>query len=126
MNFEQTRGDPCLYVSTQGEPAIIAVYVDDIIIAGKTERIAEIKAALADRFDVKDMGELHYFLGVKIIQDHRKGTIWMGQPLYTENLISNFNMQDAKTCKIPVNPSIKLTKSNDDSTCIDMEQELKN
>ena len=123
MNFEQTRGDPCLYVSTQGEPAIIAVYVDDIIIAGKTnERIVESKAALADRFDVKDMGELHYFLGVKIIQDHRKGTIWMGQPLYTENLISNFNMQDAKTCKIPVNPSIKLTKSNDDSTCIDMEQ----
>ena len=46
----------------------------------------------------------------------------MGQPLYTENLISNFNMQDAKTCKTPVNPSIKLTKSNDDSTCIDMEQ----
>ena len=97
--------------------------VDDIIIAGKTnERIAEIKAALADRFDVKDMSELHYFLGVKIIQDHRKGTIWMGQPLYTENLISNFNMHDAKTCKTPVNPSIKLTKSNDNSTCIDMEQ----
>ena len=28
-------------------------------------------------------------------------------------------MQDAKTCKTPVNPSLKLTKASDDSTNID-------
>lgn len=123
MKFKQTKGDPCLYVSTQEEPVVIAVYVDDILIAGKTdEKIAEVKTALSNRFDVKDMGELHYFLGVKIVQDHKKGTIWMGQPLYTDTLISTFNMQDAKTCKTPANPSIKLTKASDDSTYVDMEE----
>ena len=69
VKFVQTEGDPCLYVSRdQGETVVIAVYVDDILIAAKTDkRIAEIKAAIANHFEVKDMGELHYFLGVKIV-----------------------------------------------------------
>ena len=77
MKFTQTEGDPCLYVSRdKGETVIIAVYVDDILIVGKTdERIAEVKAAIANRFEVKDMGQLHYFLGVKIVQDLKAGTI---------------------------------------------------
>ena len=49
---------------------MIAVYVDDMVIAGKNERkIADIKEAFSSRFNVKDMGELHYFLGFKIIQE---------------------------------------------------------
>ena len=28
------------------------------------------------------MGKLHYFLGVKIVQDFDAGTIWLGQPAY--------------------------------------------
>ena len=45
----------------------------------------------------------------------------MGQPTYTENLVSHFSMQNAKTCKTPVNPSLKLTKAKDDLTCVDGE-----
>ena len=108
MNFTQTEGDPCLYMSSDdGETAIIAVYVDDILIAAKTDkRIAEVKVAIAERFKVKDMGESHYFLGVKIIQNLKSGTIWLGQPAYSENILRQFNMQDAKACKTPVNPSL--------------------
>ena len=67
------------------------------------------------------MGELHYFLGVKVVQDLEAGTIWMGQPTYTENLVSHFSMQNTKTCKTPVNPTLKLTKAKDDSTYVDEE-----
>ena len=38
MKFVQTKGDPCLYVSTDEEPVIIAVYVDNILIAGRTDK----------------------------------------------------------------------------------------
>uniref|UniRef100_A0A1X7SRT8 Reverse transcriptase Ty1/copia-type domain-containing protein n=1 Tax=Amphimedon queenslandica TaxID=400682 RepID=A0A1X7SRT8_AMPQE len=49
MGFAQTKGDPCLYVSTDGDPVIIAVYVDDILIAAVTdEKISEVKAAIAE------------------------------------------------------------------------------
>ena len=56
MKFVQTEGDPCLYVSRDdAERVFIAVYVDDILIAAKTDkRIDEVKAAIASRFKVKD------------------------------------------------------------------------
>lgn len=71
MGFVQTASDPCLYVSPD-EMLIIAIYVDDILLAGESdERMDEVKQALSKQFTVKDMGELHYFLslGVKILRD---------------------------------------------------------
>lgn len=51
---------------------MIAVYVDDIhvVLVGWSDRkLSEVKNALASRFDVKYLGQLHYFLGVKAIQN---------------------------------------------------------
>ena len=70
MGFKQTTSDPCLYVSMEGEPFIIAVCVNDILLAGKTDqKIKEVKSALSSQFTVKDMGKLEYFLGVNVVQD---------------------------------------------------------
>ena len=44
-----------------------AVYVDDLIIATKTpEEMQEVKQLLSLQFQMKDMGELHYCLGITI------------------------------------------------------------
>ena len=58
------------------------------------ERISEVKKALALRFNVKDMGELHYFLGIKIVQDQRSGDVWLGQQVYTDSIIESFGMKN--------------------------------
>ena len=99
MGFEQTSSDPCLYVSSKGELFFIAVYVDDIILAGESiERMNEVKSALSAQFDVKDLGDLHYFLGVKVKHDH-EGSIWIGQPTYTTNILEKFGMKTSgSTC----------------------------
>ncbi len=52
-----------------------------IVLAGKNDkRMAEVKEALAMRVEVKDMGELHHFLGMKVVQDQKNGEVWIGQP----------------------------------------------
>ena len=62
---------------------MIAVYVDDIILAGRSDKcMKEVKDAIAERFTVKDLGELHHFLGVKVIQDKESNSIWIGQETY--------------------------------------------
>ena len=105
MKFIQTNDDLCLYECTDGEPIIIAVYVEDILIARRTDkRSVEVKTAIANQFDIKDMGKLHYYLGVKVVQDLEAGTIWMGQPTYTENFVSIFSRQNAR----PVRHQITL------------------
>jgi len=123
MKFTQTERDPCLYVSKDGgETVVIGVYVDDFLVPGKAdERIFKVKATIADCFEVKDIGELHYFLGAKVVQDQEVGTIWLEQPAYSESTIQQFNMQKAKTCKTPVNSSLKLTKTNEKSNFVDAE-----
>ena len=123
MGFTQTKGDPCLYVSTDRDPVIIAVYIDDILIAAVTdEKISEVKSAITERFDVKDMRELSYFLGIKVVQDCKANSIWIGQPNYIESLISSFDMSNAKSCNTPINVSEKLSKATKESIRADPEK----
>lgn len=64
------------------DTSIIAVYVDDIILAGKMDE------KIAERFQVKDIGELNYILGLQVIKEN--GKVWIGQPTYTENVLKKF------------------------------------
>ena len=71
----------------------IGVYVDNIILTGRSDKkMKDIKNALAHKFDIKDMGKLHYFLGTKILQDEKSMNIWIGQPAYTNKLLKKFGM----------------------------------
>ena len=81
----------------------------------------EVKSALAHHFEIKDMDKISYFLGVKVLQDIEKGTIWIGQSLYTENILQYIKMDEAKSVKTPVNSSQKLMNASDDSVCVDKE-----
>ena len=56
MGYVQSTSDPCIYTSAEGETSIIGVYVDDFVIAAETtEKIKEIKTALSQKFEVKDL-----------------------------------------------------------------------
>ena len=37
IRFVQSNSDPCIYVSAEGEPFILSIYIDDILLAGKIE-----------------------------------------------------------------------------------------
>lgn len=115
MGFMQTKSDPCIYTAAQGEMFLVAVYVDDLILGGQSDkRIREVKKELTTYFDVKDMGDLKHFLGVKIVQ-HPNGNIWMGQTLYTKNILEKFGMENAKSVTTPTDISAKLVKATEDS-----------
>ena len=120
MGFAQTTSDPCLYIAKDGEPFLIGIYVDDILLAGRSEkRLAKVKSDLSEKFDVKDLGELNHFLGVKIVQNHSAGTIWIGQPTYTEEVLKKFGMENCKPVATPAEAGQKLTKGTEDSEYVD-------
>ena len=99
---------------------LIGVYVDDIILAGKNDKkINELKRALGAKFNIEDMGKLHYFLGMNVLQDEKNGNVWIGQPAYVENILKKFGMN--KPVSTPIDPSTKLTKATDDEQSIDQQ-----
>ena len=120
MGYTQSISDPCIYTSTEGGMSIIGVYVDDIVIAGEsTEKVQEVKHTLSRKFNMKDLGELNHFLGVQVIQDHDKGTMWIGQSQYTDTILKKFGMDQSKSIRTPVNTNLKLRKSTEESELAD-------
>ena len=84
----------------------IGVYVDDIVIGG--ESTAKIKRELNSKFDVKDLGKLTYFLGMKVEQNLEEHQTWIGQPAFIERLLKEFKMDESKSVGTPADPSQKL------------------
>ena len=120
LGFLQSNSDPCVYIAALGEMAVIGVYVDDIVVACKSEKQMEkVKQALCRKFEVKDLGELHHFLGLKVVQDKVSGDVWIGQPAYVGRVLERFGMQDAKSVATPVDTSTKLVKAVEDDVLVD-------
>ena len=119
MGFSQSASDPCIYTSSE-ETFMIAEYVDDIILAGKTDRrMKEVKEAMGKCFKVKDMGELHYILGVSITQESEKGKTWIGQSKYILKILTKFGMENSKCVSTPVDANDKLLAASEDSELVD-------
>lgn len=119
IGFSQSVNDPCVYTCDDGS-AILAVYVDDILVAAKNmRRMNEVKQAIAERFVVKDLGALKHFLGMSIIQ--KPDAVWLGQSAYTKRVLDRYNMSEAKPAMTPVDTSVKLTKSDDNDEPVNQE-----
>ena len=79
QNFIRSEYDHCVYFkSFHGIFIILALYVDDMLIASKSmEEINRLKAQLSRTFDMKDLGAAKHILGVKILRDGENGKLWL-------------------------------------------------
>ena len=50
---------------------------------------------------------------MNLLQEDEKGEIWIGQPIYTENLLKKYGMENSKPAKISMDPSETFMKSTD-------------
>jgi hypothetical protein len=69
--------DSCIYVKFKGKDfTILVVYIDDILLASSDKNILyETKSFLFSNFDVKDMGDASYVLGIEIHRGRTKGVL---------------------------------------------------
>ena len=86
--------------------------MDDLIIAASCDdKLSKVKASSSSRFKMKDMGELHFCLGVSIDYDAEKKCILMHQKQYILQMLERYGLMEAKTCATPFNTSVNLQKS---------------
>jgi len=77
-----------LYVKKDenGNVALVSLYVDDLIITGNASHLIEdIKIQLAHSFEMKDLGEIHYCLGLEIWREGSKTMVT--QSKYTREIL---------------------------------------
>jgi hypothetical protein len=92
---------------------VIVIYVDDLIITRDSNvNISHLNKLLKQEFEMKDLGELRYFLGIEVIQSP-KG-IWLLQRQYALNKLSEYGMTRCKPISIPLEQNVKLSANEGD------------
>jgi hypothetical protein len=67
LGFTKSDVDPNLYYKVEnGFPLILVLYVDDMFLIGDEKLIVGCKREIASKFEMKDLGLMHYFLGLEV------------------------------------------------------------
>jgi histone deacetylase 1/2 len=86
----------------------VLVYVDDIIVVSSTsEATSGLLRNLKEAFALKDLGDLHYFLGMEVTKV-RDGII-LSQDKYASDLLKRVNMWSCKPASTPMSTSEKMS-----------------
>eukprot|EP00253_Pinus_taeda_P008396 PITA_08396 len=95
LGFTRSEVDPNLYFKVENDkPFILVLYVDDLFLTGANPLIHKCKRELASEFEMKDLGSVHYFLGLEVWQN--RGEIFLSQGKYVVKILERFGMVDCK------------------------------
>jgi hypothetical protein len=112
LGFERSVADHSLYFAQKGPHVmLVLVYVDDLIIlSSNMESMDALKSKLEAEYEMTDLGELHYCLGVEFVRDQAARTITMSQAKYMEEVLKRFGMEDCKPIGTPLDAKVKFVK----------------
>lgn len=118
MGFTASGSDNSLFIHKHGaHMAYLLVYVDDIILtASSTTLLRHVVDQLRQAFAIKDLGALHFFLGVQVRRD--AAGFHLNQAQYTEDILERAGMANCKPATTPVEVKPKLS-ANDGEVATD-------
>jgi hypothetical protein len=109
LGFTKSSADPNLYLKVEdGEPVILLLYVDDMFLTGAEKLITECKRKLVAEFEMKDLGMMHYVLGLEVWQ--RSNGIFLNQGKYAMEILKRFGMSDCKAMATLMVLNLKLLR----------------
>jgi hypothetical protein len=107
LGFTKSKANSNLnFKVINNEPVILLLYVDDLFLTGEEKLITECKKRLASKFEMKDLGLMHYFLGLEVWQSPKR--IFLNQGKYAVEILKRFNMLECKSMNTPMEAKLKL------------------
>jgi hypothetical protein len=119
LGFNKSVVDPNLYYHIVGNACLILVlYVDDLFLTSLETLIFKCKKALTATLEMKDIGMMHYFLGLEVWK--RTDDVFLSQGKYTVETLLKFGMKESKSMPTPMVMDLKKMKdASTDSGDID-------
>ena len=116
VGFKACPSDECLfYKMGKRNIILIIVWVDDSIVFGNREDIADLVEVMRERFTIKTEGGLNDFLGCEIMMNSDKDKCWVHQPHLVKSLMTKFGKSlGGRNPKTPGTPGLVLRKVTDD------------
>jgi hypothetical protein len=115
LGFTKSSADPNLYFKVvDGGLVILLLYVDDMFLTGVENLISECKRKLAVEFEMKDLGMMHYILGLQVWQ--KQDEIFLNQGKYAVEIMKRFMTLDCKLMATPMVSNLKLLQDTTSKT----------
>ncbi|KAJ9537718.1 hypothetical protein OSB04_030451 [Centaurea solstitialis] len=113
FGFAKSEFEPCVYTKFSGSiVTFLVLYVDDILLIGNdVPTLQSVKEWLSKCFQMKDLGEAAYILGIKIYRNRSKRLIGLSQSTYIDKVLKRFRMDESKKGFIPMQHGIVLSKT---------------
>jgi hypothetical protein len=104
FGFKENEEDNCIYAKFKSGKFIFLIwYVDDILRASSdVSLLLETKRFLSSNFDMKDISEASFILGIEIHQDRRKGVLGLSQKASLEKVLKKFSMHACDPTSAPI------------------------
>jgi hypothetical protein len=104
FGFKENVEDNCVYVKFKnGKYIFLIMYVNDILLTSSdVNLLLETKKFLFSNFDMKDLGEASFVLGIEIHRDRRKGVLGLSQKAYIEKVLKKFSMHKCSSSPAPI------------------------
>ncbi|XP_043702432.1 uncharacterized mitochondrial protein AtMg00810-like [Telopea speciosissima] len=112
--YSQSNADYTLFVKKSSRKIVVLiVYVDDIVVTGNDiGEISWLKNFLGKEFQVKDLGQLCYFLGIEVVRS--SNGVYLSQRKYVLDLLSETGMLGCKTADSPIEVKSHLVSQKSD------------
>lgn len=112
IGFKASEADAGLFILKQDSYKVyLLVYVDDMLIASKElTGVEHVKKTVGSIFNVRDLGEAKFFLGMEISRDQKLGTIKLSQTKLTADIVSRYGMSGSKSRNTPISLGTCLSK----------------
>ena len=72
--------------------------------------LSDVNGWLKYQFEMKDLGEANYILGIKILGDRKNKLLALSQTSYIDKILARFNMENSKRGTLPLRHGIHLSK----------------
>ena len=111
FEFKENTVDRCIYLKVSGSKFIFLIlYVDDILLAtNDLGLLSETKRFLSNNFEMKDMGEAYYVIGIEIFRDRSQGLLGLSQNAYINKVLERFRMDKCSASPVPIQKGDKFS-----------------
>jgi hypothetical protein len=104
FGFKENIEDNCVYTKFKnGKYIFLILYIDDILLASSDiSLLRDTKKFLSSNFDIKDLGEASYVLGIEIHRDRKNRVLGLSQNEYLEKVLLKYSMHKSNSTPAPI------------------------
>jgi hypothetical protein len=124
LGLRPIKDVPCLFID---ERLIVFFYVDDIVVLVHPDHLGDHQQSerrLEAAYELRKLGELKWFLGIRVLRDWTAGTIWLIRDSFIDKVVKKFDLDIKSGRRYPAVPLVENSLAHSEEETKDQRTKL--